>query len=711
MRGFPISILTHICLPSLLLGQGATPPVATATVEVVAKRTLVEAAQYHQPELSQNAYHVENLHVKVGNLDVHLAKGVAGYLQTAGQSHGFYFKGEGTFTYLATDPLQHALTRYNLAENTKIVPTNSNGSLQVKDSINEAVVWMAGTPLPALESGSAEKSPKEAFEAALRFYSARETSLPPAFTTWANRMPLGQLMAYRQTNAPQSTVSTVEMEGTKDHWVYTFDGARSRMESLCIQGPEVRSNTPYVPGVLISLQPIGWERRTPLDPDFRLAHLDVNLTASQKTFATLTVTETIQIVRPKLQDFSFKLADLHPGQGALGGGLLRKTALIRVVDEEGQELNFDHRAGYLLVHTRRAFTNGQTLKLRFEIEGDFLGGDQASFNLWRLGPSEGWYPEPDISGQGFTVTSRVAVEKPFVPIASAKTVRRYATDTHNVLESSLDKATIWFSLAAGRYEPREMTKNGITVRAWGYSGIGHGADPLLKTTHGVLEFYKSLFGNVPFDEINLVEYPSIGFGQAPAGMIWLTREAFDAIGDDVNRYVAGKGAVGGWVNRLVSHELAHQYWGHQVKMFGSEDQWLTESFAEYTSSLAMKAMKNKGPEVYNIIVRDWEERAKKAAPVCPIPFANYLEPSNPEHSQYRRYLVYEKGAYLLANLHHELGDKSFFALFRAYQQNYAWYPPSYNQDVPTLLKMVTGKDYQKWFDDYFWGTQIPSWRP
>jgi hypothetical protein len=111
--------------------------------------------------------------------------------------------------------------------------------------------------------------------------------------------------------------------------------------------------------------------------------------------------------------------------------------------------------------------NGQKIKLKFEFEGDLLGTVGDASEYWRLTPGEGWYPEPDSAGQSFTVKARVAVEKPFVAIASAKTISRSSNETHNILEASLDKPTTWFSIAAGKYKSVEMVRNGRTVRAWG----------------------------------------------------------------------------------------------------------------------------------------------------------------------------------------------------------------------------------------------------
>ena len=126
-------------------------------------------------------------------------------------------------------------------------------------------------------------------------------------------------------------------------------------------------------------------------------------------------------------------------------------------------------------------------------------------------------------------------------------------------------------------------------------------------------------------------------------------------------------------------------------------------------------MKNKGQGTYELIVKDWGEKARKATKAATIPTSNLLHPADqgkdPEAQQYRQSLVYFKGAYLLACLHKELGEQAFVQFLRLYLKKFPWYPPSYTQDVPDTLKEITGKDYQAWFGKYFYGTEMPDWKP
>lgn len=707
--------VASICLLSSQLGaQTQPPPTPTATVEVVGYQTLVEAAVYQSPILDAQASLIDALSVDVGNLHLEFKNGVACPVLVGGKVRGLYLQGTGRFSYLAKDPVTQPLLRFNLKENTKITPVEQGQALMVGEPVKEAIIWFIGRDLPKLPPPSLP-APTAAFQMARAFFGAREEATTSGVAELLTRMPVGQLAAYQAANDPKTPIVTGELIGEKERWVYTHDPVRSRTESLFIQRPMDKGfGIPFVDLIAVDYAPLGWTRKAPVDPDFRLAHIDLDLVASNKTHAKLKLVETIQVIRPGLKVLSFRMQDRKFASGSLGQVKTMKSSVQRVLLNGQQDLPFIHQGGFLLVDLGRNTANGETIKLTFEAEGDLLGRDM-SFDYWRLTPGEGWFPEPEMAGQSYTVKARVAVEKPYVAIVSAKTIARTESETHNIVEASLDKPTLWFSIAAGRYKSREMVKNGRTVRAWGYSDIGHGADPLMKTAHGVLEFYSQLLGSAPFDEINLVEVPSIGFGQAPAGMVWLTREAFDAIGDDLNRMVASRAAVGGWVNRLVAHELGHQYWAHKLKMWSFEDQWLTESFAEYTSALAMRAMKGKGQGTYELIVKDWGEQASKATKSASIPTANFLHPAleggDPEKGRYRQELVYSKGAYMLACLHKEMGEQKFIQFLRLYLNSFSWYPPSFNQDVPDLLKKVTGKDYQGWMDKYFYGTEMPEWKP
>ncbi len=676
---------------------------------------LAEAVAFQNVVLSDKAAVVKDWTVTFGAMSTRFSEGTASYLLVNGKPAGVFVKGSGSFRFLANDPVMMPTLLFNLEQNTALVAKPEGSNLVLGEPISQAIFWFAGKPVPQLEEMTQPSLAKD-YKVTSDLFAQRDQAVWASAPRLLNRPPTGHLMAYRALNGTDAPVVSAELVGATENWVYTYDAAFAGTESLFLQPSVVDSGISRT--VVLAATPIGWVPSAPPDPDYRLAHIDLDLVASKGMQGQLKLVETIQVIRPTLRCLQFHFSHLRNGKASFGREAVVEAFVRHVRTESGADLRFDLRGGFLEVDLGRTAKNGETLKLSFEIDGALLDNESDSeFSYWRLTPGRHWFPEPVLAGQSYTVKAKVAVEKPFVPIASAKTISRSSSTTHNLLEAGLDKPTLWFSVAAGDYKPVELVRNNRTVRAWCYSGVSLSSEALLKTTHGILDFYDHLLGGVPFDEINLVEVPYLGFGQAPAGMIWLTKEAFNPMQDLETRIVAGYGAVGGWANRLLAHELAHQYWCHRVKIWSQADNWISEAFAEYTSSLAIRAMKKKGPPVFENIIRDWGIRATQAAPHGTIPTAQYMQPnqlnhsSDPQSRQYPRAILYYKGAYLLACLHRDMGEEAFLRFLRGYQQSFKWYPPSFTQDVPDQLKAATERDYDQWMKNYFWGTGMPQWKP
>jgi aminopeptidase N len=104
----------------------------------------------------------------------------------------------------------------------------------------------------------------------------------------------------------------------------------------------------------------------------------------------------------------------------------------------------------------------------------------------------------------------------------------------------------------------------------------------------------------------------------------------------------------------------------------------------------------------------WKSDAKEATNVAPIPLANRI--SNPgnfsEAYMDRTFLIYDKGAYLLASLNKIVGDQAMLTFLRNFQNLYAWRFGT-TRDVEALLEHISKQDLKPFFDKNFWGTGMP----
>ncbi len=628
------------------------------------------------------------LRLTAGHAALVLKSGAVAPVRAGEETVGLFFEGVGELEYQSADPVEFPILAFNARKATSLEVTRLEGRAQVRDTFARLLWIAAGQPLPSV-SGSGGPSLEASFAAHREKFRR------------ARGLTLSHFLAQQKLDAPQAPRVLAALDGGKADLVYLLDGLETQSETLLAlrkpDYPDAESKKYLYPTVL-SDQPIGRERRDPLPPLFLLTEVDLTLRASGGKDASMSVAETVVPVGGPRRIFRFDLYSAIFGED-IG---LRSWRLRSVTDAEGRTLAFDHRDGEVLVESAAPVPAETALKLKFEIEGNFLvrpGGD----NYWELGLGGGaWFPQPDLNGQLYDFHSIVRVKKPFVPFASGRTIRRESDGDENILETKTENPVAFPAVLAGSYQWEEETRNGVTIRVATYAMKNSRAmKQLAGLAFGIIESYERFLGPFPFPEYNILEINTWGFGQAPPGILFITKEAFNPLMGETNQLFSQG------INERFAHEIAHQYWGQVVKMPSSEEQWLTESFAEYSAAIFLKTFK--GNATYNSLLAHWKSNALQAAKIAPIPLANRISIPNDPASRFldRTYLVYDKGAYLLASLHKEMGDQNFLTFFKSYQKSFRWKFGS-TKTVEGILQWLTKKDYGPFFAENYWGTGMPK---
>jgi len=243
----------------------------------------------------------------------------------------------------------------------------------------------------------------------------------------------------------------------------------------------------------------------------------------------------------------------------------------------------------------------------------------------------------------------------------------------------------------------EETRAGLTIRVASYAGRNErAAKKLANLAYQIIDYYQYFLGPFPFEEFNIIQVNTYGYGQAPPATMFITNEAFQMLSPLDQYFSQG-------INERFAHEIAHQYWGIVVKMPSIEEQWLTEAFAEYSAALAIKKFQGEGK--YNTLVNNWKARAKEYTESAPIALAN--EVTGNDAGRARTYLLYAKGPYLLYTLNKQMGDELFLVFLKSYQSNRRWGFGT-TADMAGLLSYITKKDQMPFFDKFYWGTAMPE---
>jgi hypothetical protein len=676
-------------LARAILGFAAGAAGALAVAPVVAESLPAAIDRFDHLRIG-DAYAVRDGTLSAGRFTCTLRSGRAAPVRAGDEVVGLFFEGDGTMEYVSSDPVEAPLVLFDTRKGSGLKARKTDTGVAIGDRFRR-LLWLAqGIEAPQVPAGEPGPSLADAFRKERERFARMHSA------------PLSHDFALQRLNAPTSPLVWAELEGGKEDLVYELDRVDHPSEALMVlhtsesRDPELRK---FLWPVALSHQPVDRDARDPAPPRFLLTSVDVDLKASAGNDATLSVAETFVPVGEPIA--ALRLDLVGTWYATSGSNLSTRTERVRAVtDEAGHPLEFDHRGDEIVVRLAAQAPPDRPLTLRFEIDGDFLirpGGD----NYWELGVTS-WFPQPYLGEQGYTFHAVVKVPPPFVPFASGATVRRAQEDGSNVVETRVDRPVQAAVILAGKYVIHEEVRDGVTIRVATYALENETSmKALTGVAAEVIAFYRGFLGPFPFDQFDIIEINDFGYGQAPPGILFITQEAFDPLVGDMTLLSARS------IARTFAHEIAHQYWGIAVRIPGYSEQWLGESFAEYCAALFLK--ERRGEAVYGALVSQWKHAASFAAEAAPIPMASrvYVKDDALQRSEIRRGLLYGKGPLVLDALRRDLGDTEFLGALRAYQESHAWTFGS-TRSVAALLASRTSRDFMPFFDQYYWGMNMPS---
>lgn len=196
---------------------------------------------------------------------------------------------------------------------------------------------------------------------------------------------------------------------------------------------------------------------------------------------------------------------------------------------------------------------------------------------------------------------------------------------------------------------------------------------------GVMKFYCDRFGDYPFEQYGHAEYSASG-GMEHQMMSFMS----------------------GPSKSLISHELAHQWFGNLVTCGSWEDIWLNEGFATYLTELYEE----------QVNPADWESfKNYSIASITSLPGGSvFVDDTTNVGRMFDYRLTYQKGAYLLHMLRWKLGDETFFQGLKNYLND-----PQLRDafvitdDLKYHFEQAGGQDLTEFFNDWFYGQGFPTY--
>lgn len=260
----------------------------------------------------------------------------------------------------------------------------------------------------------------------------------------------------------------------------------------------------------------------------------------------------------------------------------------------------------------------------------------------------------------------------------------------------------WAYAAVGRWRSTiEPARAGLpAVRTHLLSSLGADESTFAPEVRRVAGFFQRWLPSYPLKEIEVVESPSRCGGFvwiAPHGLVNLQRMIIT--GETVAS--SPRDHQPELESGIFAHELAHQYWGHQIGPASIEDFWIAETFAEvYACMYVGAAFSAKHCTVrLDEASRIWSDVKSPPASLTQA----YRSGSQPD-------IVYRYGPVLFHRmLRLRIGDLAYFGALDLLQIEHAREPTT-TERLEAYMSGASQQDLTPFFDFWVRGGHIPSLR-
>jgi len=257
------------------------------------------------------------------------------------------------------------------------------------------------------------------------------------------------------------------------------------------------------------------------------------------------------------------------------------------------------------------------------------------------------------------------------------------------------KISNFLGFASGQYNTKAIHSGKTNIQAYFHSNHDKNIDLMLNTAAESLKYFEQEYGPYPFPELNLVELPNRAFARAYPATIYISEH----VGFKEN-LTQGNGPDN--FSYLIAHEVAHQWWGHQLASAKVEGEvLLIETLADYSALMVMKKLY--GETYVNKVVADSTQqylRGRGSDVLGETPLYKMLG---------QRYLRYHKGPVVLNAIRHLITENKLNQALKDLLDEKSNTTKNYatSLDLLSLVKAVSDESHHGKIDE--WLTEIVTY--
>jgi aminopeptidase N len=376
----------------------------------------------------------------------------------------------------------------------------------------------------------------------------------------------------------------------------------------------------------------------------------------------------------------------------------------------------------------KPLTRGVPVRLKLEYDGsDVLSGRGGRYSVRAR---ESWYPNlgtfSDVAT--YEMTFNFPSRNELVAVGELVSERTEGGRKIATWRSASPIRVAGFNYGEFRKRSQQDAESGVGVDVYTDQNSTSMAASALADATNTSRAGKSYFGDPPFKRLSITQQVELNFGQSWPSLVFLPTaalldQATLVMGLESQLDARSAASFKDFVNTVGWHEVAHQWWGHQVGWESYRDQWLSEGFAEFTAALMLELVSGK-----RAADRFWELRRteifgtdQEVAFINAGPITQGQRLSTKRSPGAASAMLYSKGAYVLHMLRTMMRgggpdpDRAFKAMMRDFVSSWSGKNPSTTDFMTVAERHMTpamnlagnGK-LVYFFDQWVHGTAIPA---
>ena len=312
--------------------------------------------------------------------------------------------------------------------------------------------------------------------------------------------------------------------------------------------------------------------------------------------------------------------------------------------------------------------------------------------MWSHGEpisSRHWFPSLDQPNERQTTEIIATVPAGFEAVSNGKLVSKTKVDTgrRTRFHWKQEKPHVSYlvSLVVGRFAVHREMWRGRPITYYVSPDRAKDTRPTFGRTVEMLDYFSKRFG---------IEYPWEKYAQVVVEQFISGGMEHTGATTLYSRVMHDRRALlDSSPDRLIAHELGHQWWGDLVTCRDWAHLWLNEGFATYCEVLWYEHKLGKDERDYLLYSKSRSARTG-AALTRPIVDRRYSHPRTMFDSR-----AYPKGGWVLHMLRNRLGDDAFFRALKRYGTVYA-YQTAETSDLRKVFERLTETSLERFFYDW-----------